>query len=70
MLPALLVVLACAGPVGAAAGPSLHGDRIAEPIEAPDLSRVVSMDGSPRRRDALLGGPTALWFFPSAGTPG
>jgi len=31
---------------------------------------VVNLDGTPRTRDALMGHPTVVWFFPFAGTPG
>lgn len=47
---------------------ALHGDRVDTPL--PDFAGVVASDGSSRGKDALLGQPTALWFYPAAGTPG
>ena len=73
----LLMTLACAGtnqpaaaptPPAQLAAPALHGDRV--DLALPEFTGVVASDGSPRHRDALLGQPTALWFYPAAGTPG
>jgi hypothetical protein len=47
----------------------LHGQTPAVPKPAPEFT-AENYDGSPRMRDALLGHPTVLWFFPFAGTPG
>lgn len=82
----LLALFACAGHPGVTAevpaatvatetppstlGVSLHGDRLATPVPVPMTTRVLAMDGTPRDRSALLGKPTALWFYPAAGTPG
>ena len=35
-----------------------------------EFEGVLSHTGEPRRKDALLGHPTVVWFFPMAGTPG
>lgn len=75
MLP-LLLALACSGAHKPAAIPTtdapapvaLHGDAFE--LALPDFQGVVASDGSPRHRDALLGQPTAMWFYPAAGTYG
>ena len=68
----LFALLACGEPAtDAHAGdaPTLHGVRpeAAKPLPA---FRAVAQDGAPRDRAALLGKPTALWFYPAANTPG
>ena len=52
----------------ASAPAALHGTPVS--IPAPQFTQVLAQDGTPRDRSALLGKPTALWFYPAAGTPG
>lgn len=63
-------LLACAGePAIAPDGTALHGARPEAATPLPEF-RALAQDGTPRGRDALLGKPTALWFYPAANTPG
>lgn len=47
----------------------LNGNFPAENIPAPDFS-AINYDGSQRNKDALIGHPTVIWFFPRAQTYG
>jgi hypothetical protein len=51
------------------APPGLHGTVPDEAIAAPEFV-ATSERGELRDRDALLGHPTVLWFYPAAGTLG
>ena len=65
-----LVFFACTArvPTVAAAG-SLHGERPASPITTPEF-RALNQHGQPRTKEALLGHPTVMWFYPAAATAG
>lgn len=57
---------------GCAAGPGddgLYGERPLETVPAPTFV-ATNRDGAPRDREALLGAPTAMWFYPAAATSG
>ncbi|MFZ5477490.1 MAG: hypothetical protein ACOZNI_12010 [Myxococcota bacterium] len=47
----------------------LHGTVPDEAIAAPEFV-ATSQHGELRDRDALLGHPTVMWFYPAAGTAG
>jgi hypothetical protein len=47
----------------------LHGTVPDEAIDAPSFV-ATSEHGELRDRDALLGHPTVMWFYPAAGTAG
>jgi cytochrome oxidase Cu insertion factor (SCO1/SenC/PrrC family) len=68
---ALFSLLAChpASPPAAEAVANLNGLRPSAPLEVPDFS-AINQDGVARSKADLLGHPTAVWFFPAAGTPG
>lgn len=60
----LLALLACGpGPDG------LYGTKPAQPLAPPEFTATES-SGALRDREALLGHPTAMWFYPAAGTSG
>lgn len=61
---------ATASPAEAAPAPALAGTRVDPPQPPPAFEKVVAMDGTPRRPEDLRGRPTAVWFYPMAGTPG
>jgi cytochrome oxidase Cu insertion factor (SCO1/SenC/PrrC family) len=65
-----LVLLACSSrsPAPASAG-ALHGERPTAPVSVPDF-RAQEQHGQPRSKEALLGHPTVLWFYPAAATAG
>jgi len=54
---------------GATSTGALHGSAPEVAVSAPEFS-ATNMDGSGRDRSDLLGGPSVLWFYPWAGTPG
>jgi cytochrome oxidase Cu insertion factor (SCO1/SenC/PrrC family) len=66
-----LVLLACTSkaPTSAAVPVSLHGERPTAPVPLPDF-HAVDQHGQPRSKEALLGHPTVLWFYPAAATAG
>jgi hypothetical protein len=47
----------------------LHGTRPNAALPAPDFVAINS-DETLRDKEALLGHPTVMWFFPFSGTPG
>ena len=72
-LPLLGLLTTALAPAAAPAvtpeGVILHGARPAAALPAPEFT-VRSQAGEPRTRADLVGRPTALWFYPMAGTPG
>ncbi len=65
-----LVLFACSSRAPTAAGAvALHGERPTTPVPAPDF-HAVNQRGEPRTKDALLGHPTVMWFYPAAATAG
>jgi hypothetical protein len=47
----------------------LNGTRPTTALPAPDFVAINS-DETLRDKEALLGHPTVMWFFPFSGTPG
>ena len=70
----LLVALGCKKPTDAtpAVDPdaALHGTRPASAVPLIPDFRATNHDGTARTRDALVGAPTVMWFFPAANTGG
>ena len=65
-----LVLFACSARVPSVADAgSLHGERPTTPTSAPDF-RALNQHGQPRTKEALLGHPTVMWFYPAAATAG
>ena len=65
-----LVLLACSARIpSVAAAESLHGERPASPIATPEF-HALDQHGQPRTKEALLGHPTVMWFYPAAATAG
>jgi len=65
-----LVLFACTARLPAVAdAASLHGERPAAPIPVPDF-KALDQHGQPRTKEALLGHPTVMWFYPAAATAG
>jgi hypothetical protein len=48
---------------------SLNGTLPPEALPAPEFL-AHNFDNAVRDRDALIGHPTVMWFFPATGTPG
>lgn len=48
---------------------SLNGTVPPEALPAPEFL-AHNFDNAVRHREALLGHPTVMWFFPATGTPG
>ena len=49
--------------------PGLNGNIVDPAIAMVDFS-ATNMDGSPRSIEDLIDGPTVMWFYPAAATPG
>jgi cytochrome oxidase Cu insertion factor (SCO1/SenC/PrrC family) len=64
-----LVLFACTSHAPAVAAGPLHGERPASPISTPDFE-ARNQHGQPRTKEALLGHPTVMWFYPAAATAG
>jgi hypothetical protein len=65
-----LILLACSARVPSTAdAASLHGERPTTPISTPDF-QALNQHGQPRTKEALLGHPTVMWFYPAAATAG
>ena len=65
-----LVLFSCTMRAPAVAGAaSLHGERPTAPIQTPDF-QALDQHGQPRTKQALLGHPTVMWFYPAAATAG
>ena len=47
----------------------LYGTAPVAPVPAPEFS-ATNRDGGVRTRDALVGHPTVIWFYPAAATAG
>ncbi len=47
----------------------IHGNWATDRIPAPEFT-ATNRDESARSRPDLLGHPTAIWFYPAAGTSG
>lgn len=67
MIAALGLLAGCASHSPLPTG--LYGHAPAVAVPAPVFT-ATNRDGTPRGRDALLGHPTVIWFYPAAGTPG
>lgn len=48
---------------------SLNGTVPPEALPAPEFL-AHNFDNAVRHREALIGHPTVMWFFPATGTPG
>lgn len=67
MTLALALLAACASHAPLATG--LYGHAPSAAVPAPEFT-VRNRDGAARSRDALLGHPTVVWFYPAAATAG
>ncbi len=47
----------------------LYGHAPSAPLAAPAFA-ATNRDGATRDRDAVLGHPSVIWFYPAADTPG
>jgi len=82
VLSTLVVVVGCLvkqGPLGGDSGQaedsgksgevSYYGTPPESPISAPEFV-ATNRDGTARGQSDLIGKPTAMWFYPAAGTFG
>lgn len=75
ILLAALLLVACSKSSSPAEAPSAADGGTPAAAVAPGkpiaaFEGVIAHTGEPRTKDALLGHPTVVWFFPFAGTPG
>ena len=49
--------------------PGLNGTVISPPLPPTSFS-ALNLDGTRRNMDDLMDGPTVMWFYPLAGSPG